>query len=243
MKKVFLYIALSSVLAVSCRKDEEVTQQAEVSVDTQNSYDDEAILKYLDTHSFDQKGNLKEYVSTDTANVKLSDLSPVKLPSGVTYIVRNNAQPVPGTDIGSNDILHLMTVGTSYVGAKVDDKVSFASAYPLVNTVSGTGSLVIDPAYYYVKNTVLAAYNKKYGTTFDHSYYEIEGLREAIQKFKAFNLPAEANYNMQGIIIVPSRAAFARDPHYNYTGTSLRNRSFIFTFQVYKSEARPANMD
>ena len=49
MKKVFLYLAMASIALTSCRKDEEVLQP-EVSIDTQNSYDDQAAAKYLETH-------------------------------------------------------------------------------------------------------------------------------------------------------------------------------------------------
>ncbi|MGZ5192746.1 MAG: hypothetical protein ACXWVV_02290, partial [Kaistella sp.] len=67
------------------------------------------------------------------------------------------------------------------------------------------------------------------------SYYEIEGFQEAIKKFQAYDIPDDSNYNLQGVIIVPSRAAFARDAHFNYTGLAFRNRSFVFNFQIYKS--------
>jgi len=100
-----------------------------------------------------------------------------------------------------------------------------------------TGVPQEDPAYYYVKQSVLDAASA--GVAKERSYYEIEGFREALQKFKAFDLPEDADYNLQGVIIVPSRAAFARDAHFNYNNISLRNRSFVFNFQVYKSMTRP----
>jgi len=72
-------------------------------------------------------------------------------------------------------------------------------------------------------------------------YYQIPGFREALQKFKSFkNLSSETSYNLQGVIIVPSRAAFARNPHYPYLNTSYRNKSFVFNFQIYGREDRPS---
>ncbi len=232
MKKVFLYLAMASIALTSCRKDEDVVEP-EVSIDTQNSYDDQAAAKYLETHYFDAKGNVKDFVETDTVNVKLSDLNPVTLPSGVIYVMRPDAQPVDGTPIRPYDVLSLMSNSTTYIANSVDNKVSFGSAFTFRNTLAGSGIPELDPAYFYVKESVFNA------ATLDvakqRSYYEIEGLREALEKFQAYNIPDESDYNLQGLIIVPSRAAFARDPHFNYSGISFRNRSFIFNFQVYKS--------
>ena len=237
MKKTFLYLALASIALISCRKDNEETVEPEVSIETQNSYDDQAAQKFLQTHYFDAKGNLKDFVETDTVNTKLADLEPVTLPSGVIYVKRPGAQPDPATVIGPSDIIRLMSVTNTYVATNTDNKIAFTSASPFRNTITGTGTPEVDPSYYFVKKAVLDA-----GTTEiqkQRSFYEIEGFREALQKFGAFDIPDEANYNLQGVIIVPSRAAFARDPHFNYTGVLYRNRSFIFNFQVYKTTAAP----
>lgn len=244
MKKTFLYLALASIAIVSCRKDDDVPTEEEVSIELQNNYDDQAALDFLETHYLDSKGNIKDFVETDTVNVKLSDMNPkpVVLPSGVIYLVRSGAQPNPGTTIGSSNIIHLMSIATTYVATNTNNKISFSSPSVFNNQIS-TGNIEKDPAYYYVKNSILRTYNEKYGTNYDHSYYEIEGFREALQKFKAFDIPEESDYNLQGVIIVPSRAAFARDIHFNYTGIAYRNRSFIFNFQVYKTSERSAAED
>jgi hypothetical protein len=41
---------------------------------------------------------------------------------------------------------------------------------------------------------------------------------------------------MQGVIIVPSRAAYARDN--SIYGTVYANRSFVFNFQLYNTKTR-----
>lgn len=239
MKKVFLYLAMASIALTSCRKDEEVLQP-EVSIDTQNSYDDQAAAKYLETHYFDSKGNVKDFVETDTVNVKLSELNPVTLPSGVIYVMRPDAQPVDGTPIGNSDIIRLMSNTTTFVATNNDNKVLYTSAYPFRNTISGSGSPEVDPAYYFVKKEILNNAVNDYAKV--RSFYEIEGFKEGLQKFEAFDIPDESNYNLQGLIIVPSRAAFSRDPHSSFGGgISLRNRSFVFNFQVYKTTAAPAD--
>ena len=238
MKKRFLYLALASLALTSCRKDDP-TVIAEVSVETQNTYDDQAAQDFLQTHYLDAKGNIKNYVAPDTINKKLADLipAPVILPSGVVYIKRQTAQPNPGTTIGPSDIIRLMSVTNSYLAVNTNGKSTFVSGYPFVNTVGGSGVPDVDPNYFYAKKSILDL-----GTTDitkQRSYYEIEGFREALQLFKAFDISDESNYNMQGVIIVPSRAAFARDPYFNYSNISYRNRSFVFNFQVYKTTAAP----
>ncbi|WP_226064165.1 hypothetical protein [Kaistella polysaccharea] len=237
MKKTFLYLAIASVTFNSCRKDENVAAP-EVSIETQNSYDDQATAAYLQNHYLDAKGNVQFLAESDKTNIKLADLNPVTLPSGVVYIIRNGAQPEPGTVIGDTDILSLMHNTVTFVATNTDNKVEFTSPYPFRNTIAGTGTPEIDPLYYFAKESVRNA--AKDDLQKQRSFYEIEGFREALQKFKAFNLEVDSNYNLQGLIIVPSRAAFARDAHYNYTGIGFKDRSFIFNFQVYKSTPAPA---
>ena len=242
MKKIFLYMAFCSLAIISCRKDGVVEEIPEVSIDTQNSYDDQAAQNFLETHYLDEKGKIKDYVETDTVNKKLSKLNPVILPSGVIYIIRAGAQPTPGNPIGTNDVIRLMSISNSYVAAKTDDQVKFESAVNFRNTISTTGTPEADPYYFYTKNSFITSFNTKYKTSYDHSFFEIEGFREAIQKFKAFDLSDEAGYNLQGVIIVPSRAAYGRDIHYS-SGMSYRNRSFVFAVQIYKTKARTAAED
>lgn len=237
MKKTFLYLAMASIAITSCRKSEEEIVP-EVSIETQNSYDDQAAEKFLQTHYLDAKGNLKDFVEKDTVNKKLADLipAPVILPSGVIYVARAAAQPVPGKDIGNTDVIKLMSNTITYIASDTDGKIAFNSPYTFRNTITGTGIPELDPAYYHVKKSVLD--NATAELAKQRSFYEIEGFKEALVKFKAFDIPDESNYNLQGVIIVPSRAAFARDSHFNYSGISFRNRSFVFNFQVYKTTAR-----
>ena len=236
MKKTFLFLALASIAITSCRKDDVEELAPEVSIETQNSYDNEAAQKFLETHAFDSKGNLKDYVATDTTQVKLASLSPITLPSGVIYVVRPSAQPSPGTNIAGTDILRLMSTSVTYIATNTDSKIAFTSPYVFKNTIAGSGIPEVDPAYFNVKQSVLD--NATGDLAKQRGFYEIEGFKEALQKFKAFNIPDESNYNLQGAIIVPSRAAFARDAHFNYSGISFKDRSFVFSFQVYKNTPR-----
>lgn len=235
MKKIFLYLAFTSLVVSSCRKDEILTIE-EPSIETQNSYDDIAAQDFLQTHYLDSKGVLRDFVTTDTLHVKLADLvpEPVTLPSGVIYIVRQDAQPTPGTAIGQYDLLRFMNTTFTYVAAKTDEKVYYQGGSIFEDNINSSGVPTVDPVYYYVKKSVLD--NAVNTIAKERSFYEIEGFQEALKKFNAFDIPDESNYNLQGVIIVPSRAAFARDPSaFNTTNFSYRNRSFVFNFQIYKA--------
>ncbi|WP_374463336.1 hypothetical protein [Chryseobacterium sp.] len=246
MKKIFLYILAGSLCFSACKKDDDVSTYVEPEdVATQNTYDDQAIKKFMDENYLDAQGNIKAFSSTDTSDdteKKLSELSPVTLPSGTIYIVRSGAQPTPADSaktIKDDDIIKIMGRAYSYLAVNSDGNTSFTSKTAFLNTIDGTGVPVIDPMYYYVKKSILEA-----GTTDaakQPGYYQISGFREALQKFKAFNnLTSETPYNLQGVIIVPSRAAFARNPHYPYLNMSYRNRSFVFNFQIYGRADRPS---
>lgn len=247
MKKIFLYILAGSLCFSACKKDDDVETYVEPEdIAVQNTYDDQSIQKFLDANYLDTQGNIKPFSATDTVDdnyKKLSQLAPLTLPSGVVYIVRAGAQPedstppVTGKTIGDTDVTRIMMRAKTYLAANTSGDVAFISATDMTgyNSIDISGSPVIDPMFYYVKKSVLEA-----DLTKARSYYEIEGFQEGLRKFKAFSQADGSPYNLQGVIIVPSRAAFARDAHYNYSGYSFRNRTFIFNFQVYNTEARPA---
>jgi hypothetical protein len=246
MKKILLGIALSVVALQSCKKDDdEVDTTVVLTVEEQNTYDDAAAKDFLTKNYLNSKGVITAFdstITTDDNEKKLIDYDYKTLPSGVIYIIRPEAgtQPTPGKEIGTTDVISLMQIVKSYVSAKVDDKIVFTGESTFANTVA-TGNITEDPAYFYVKNSVIKNYNDTYSTTYGRSFYEIEGLQEGLKYFKTFDLDASANYNMQGIIIVPSRAAFARDS--NIYGASYNNRSFVFNFQLYNTRARLSTED
>ena len=99
MKKIFLYVIAGSLCFSACKKDdddENIYVEPE-SISVQNSYDDQAIEKFLNNNYFDSLGNVVAFSNTDDSDdneTKLADLNPVKLPSGVVYIKREGAQPL-----------------------------------------------------------------------------------------------------------------------------------------------------
>lgn len=240
MKKIFLYILAGSLCFSACKKDDEVPSYQEPGdINVQNSYDDQAIKKFMDENYLDAQGNIKAFSDTDTSDdkeKKLSQLDYKTLPSGTIYIMRDGAQPAAdkGKVIASDDIIRIM--GKIYTYQAIDNNGNpvLSSKSQFLNTIDDSTIPFTDPTYYFVKKTIRNESGK------DRSYYEIPGFREALQKFAAFpDLPNDTPYNLQGVIIVPSRAAFARNPHYPYLGTSYRNRSFIFNFQIYGTAVRP----
>lgn len=240
MKKIFLYLLLGSIALTSCRKDPTIITEPELDAATQNSYDDQAAHRFLEEHYFDEKGNVQSFtdvIKPDSTHVKLSLLNPVTLPSGVVYIMRDGAQPTNGKTVTATDSIKIMQNAIAYKATKTDDDgIAFRKVFPFVNTISGSGIPEVDPLYYYVKQKYLNDATTDAAKL--RSYYEIEGFKEALMKFQSFDIPDSHDYNLQGLIIVPSRAAFGKDPHFNYSGISFKDRSFIFNFQLYNTYTR-----
>lgn len=238
MKKIFLYILAGSLCFSACKKDEDdaVAFVEPENIEVRNSYDEQAIQKFMDNNYLDTQGNIKAFSSTDTADdnfKKLSELSPVKLPSGVIYIKREGAQPNPGTAITANSLIKTMMRATYYLATDFEGNVSLTSAGSLLNSIDLTGSPVTDPTFYYAKKNIVTDARPR-------SFYEIEGLQEGLKYFNGFeNLPNSTLPNLQGVIIVPSKAAYARDANFY----NLQNACFVFNFQIYHTETRPASQE
>lgn len=244
MKKIFLYILAGSLSFTACKKDDDYAVYIEPSdVNVQNSYDDQAIKKFMDENYLDVQGNIKPFSATDTADdhqKKLSELKPQTLPSGTIYILRDGAQPAPGKgkEIKDSSVIKIMGRINAYEARDNNGSPKFVSITPFLNTIDGSTLPSVDPMYYYSKTSVRTASGK------DRSYYEIAGLKEALQKFTSFdNLPSDAPYNLQGVIIVPSRAAFGRNAYYPYLGGTYRNNTFVVNFQIYDSRKRLSTED
>lgn len=231
MKKAVLYAAMTVLMFAGCKSDDEEEAVVVTTTEEQKVLDDEAAMKYLDEHYFDAKGNVVEFSSTDEDDddeTKLSAYEYTKLPSGVIYLLRPGAQPDPGTAIGATDVIKMMQKTVAFVARRVDGNISLTSTLTFANPINGAGVPTNDPYYYYVKESLMTSSGK------GRSYYEIEGLQEGLKYVKAFSIPDSDNYNLQGIIIVPSRAAYAKDENVN----SFTDYSFVFNFQIYSTRAR-----
>lgn len=246
MKKIFLYILAGSLCFTACKKDDEVVTFVEPDdINVRNTYDQQAIQKFMDNNYLDAQGNIKAFSSTDATDdneKKLSDLPHETLPSGVIYIKRDGAQPNPGIAIdtdsesGTASLIKTMMRATAYIATETDGNVSLGAGTALINTIDGSGSPITDPSYYYVKKAVLTAATTDIAK--QRGYYEVPGLKEGLKYFNGFqNMSSGDPYNLQGVIIVPSKAAFAR----NENAYGLKNATFIFNFQIYHTEVRPEN--
>ena len=74
-------------------------------------------------------------------------------------------------------------------------------------------------------------------------HLELKNFVEGLKHFKTTERSVNDLYNFQGVIILPSRLAYARNKYY-ISGTGLseysgnRDRSFIFNFELPKIEKR-----
>lgn len=233
MKKRWIYILLAGFAFQSCNNDDDAST---LTIAEQNAYDDQAIIEYMETHYFDERGNVIAFDDDDEDDdneAKLSSYNPVTLPSGVVYLLRPDAQPDPGQSIGDTDIIEIMGVAYSYVAEDNDGTIEFGSQGAFMNTISSGGSPFEDPFFYYAQEDDLE------DNEVERSYYEIEGFQEGIRYFKSCEISNEENYNLQGVILVPSRVAYARDSNlFNSTSFDFYDRSFMFNVQVYKTTAR-----
>lgn len=243
MKKILLYTSFLAFSLASCSSDDDSGVAPEVSIEERNRLDDAAIKHFLEVHYLDAQGEIKAFNSNDTSDdgeTKLADLNPQKTPSGAIYIVRSGAQPAPGEAIRVNDKISIMHITRTYIAQKNENgQEILGSTLTFRDTVNGGGTPDNSDKpgrntyFYRVPQSVLNS-DKSY----ERSAFEIEGFNETLsQYFTSFNMMDEDPYNLQGVIIVPSRLAFARDKHYNYTGYSLRDRCFVFNFQIYKRES------
>ena len=239
MKKILLYILLGTLSFTSCTREDDGSETEEVvSIETQNSYDDQAAQKFLKDHYFDPQGKVVAFNATDPADDNYPTLltyNPVTLPSGVVVVMKPNAQPNPGKTINDKDVMRLTSISYSNIAKNTAEGIVFSAQQNFVNTIANSGTPEVDPVYFYTKNGKL---NGK-----DRTFYEIEGFQEGIKQFKSCEIPDVDNYNMQGLIIVPSRVAYARDSNVfdvPALGYKFNDRSFIFNIQVYKTDTRTA---
>jgi len=248
MRKL-VHISLVAVLVVfSCKRDNNNdTPKGYPILDeqTQKEYDDSAIKEYLNSHYFDERGRVKAIPSGDDSKEKLSNHAKV-LSSGVVYVIRPDAQPTNGIDVTDNKVLSMMLISHAARAVWLENKssIGFIGDSNFANTINTGGDILRDPMWHYVKNKDIESEQERLDKNpnnkikITRNFFEIEGFKEAIKKFKSFDNSPDENYNLQGLIIVPSRAAFGKEPHYIYTDKSLNDHTFFFNFQLYKAEDR-----
>jgi len=237
----------------SCKNDSNDVPEKYPILDYENQKecDDIAIREYLKTHYFDERGIVKVIQKGDTTKTKLSEIAETLDSSGVVYVLRPNAQPADGKEVTDGKILSMMLIssGARAVWGKDKKTVDLIGEFSFFNTIEKGGNVLEDPKWYYAKKKDIENEQKRINQnpnnkfTVTKDFFEIEGFKEAIKKFKSFNKSSEENYDLQGLIIVPSRAAFGKDPHFNYNNLLMNDHIFFFNFQLYKSTNRTPDQE
>ncbi len=206
-------------LIISCKSDDDSSTK-KLTIEEQNTADDTAILNFLSNYYFDDQGKVAKFSDTVTSDDKdpLSK-NAVQDPSGFWYVINPNAPASSGTaPDGTNEILiHcILKYFTATEGGN-----GYSTLYNAYSTIDGYGIPKESPFFY----------KKPASATNDSSYYTIKGLIDGLKFFqptgKGKNDPYE---KLQGVIIVPSRLAYARNS--NYLG--LADATFILNFELYK---------
>ena len=232
MKKYLALILIANLALNSCKREDALVIVPPIPIEEQNANDDAALQNFLQNNTFSDKGTVIPLNDeAKKANRKaLTEYQPVRLPSGVIYL--HYYQPdAKNLLVKNTDAVTMQFAATTYLSGNANGAMNLTQPMDLSNTLTGGGIARQDPYFYYFNPAQLAAGLSK-------SYYEIEGLAEAMVNFRTCNINMEDDYKMQGLILVPSRAAYARDDHYRYNNINWNNRSLVFNFQIYKTEAR-----
>lgn len=248
IKKFFVTLIACSAILVGCNNDDDngVNKETKIPIEERNALDDEAIQQYMEDFYFNPKnGKLTKF---DTIKGNDDDAYPT-LKSlakqdnlGIWYAENPNHKGT-GETIVSNDStsIYLSSVTTYFVATNSTDyKRKYGSLgqfyYSSINT--GDGSATQDPTFYYYIPTETEAKN---GVKREH--VELKNFAEGLKHFKSTNRSTNDLYNFQGVIILPSRLAYARNKYYvQSTGlteySTYRDATIVFNFELPKIEKR-----
>ncbi len=242
IKKFFVTLLATATFFTSCKSDDD---NKELSVEQQNSLDDQAIEEYLERHYFSADNGKIATFDTITGNEddnypSLKQLA-VKDPAGYYYAYRPDVEAEGPSIVSSDESEILISYDVKTFEATNDMntyKYKYGSIYNYANTINtGDGSATTDPSFYYYELTETQIKN---GIKREH--VELKYFAEALKKFKSTLRSGRAQYNFQGVIILPSRLAYGRNKMYTGSAVtanhSYRNASFIFNFELDKVTPR-----
>jgi hypothetical protein len=266
IKKFFVTFIASVAFLVSCNDDNSIRIDAEtkIPIAERNALDDKAINQYLEDYYFSPGDTvngkvIKSGVLTkfDTIKGNADDKYPslkslAKQDAAGFWYAENPYQKgsATGKTIKSIDESKI-TISYYVQNFRATEKTSLednpsqkfygtlggylTSPNPTYNY--GDGSAVNDPIFY---RYIPTATEEKNGVKREH--LELKYFAEGLKHFTSTNRSKQDIYNFQGVIILPSRLAFARNRY--FTGTSLsdiqyRDVSFIFNFELVDVEDRP----
>lgn len=224
----YIILCLVAFLAIVSCKEERNPYQL-IPLNERNQLDDEAIVIYLKENGFDSKGKIQSLSYLPNGTTSLYELAH-KDETGFWYVI-NPEVPANGESItneGSSSALlqyNLFSfVPEKYENEKAEKKYDLKVNPTMVKTtINTTGVPEWDPSFYYKETSP--------------ELYEIPGIINGLKYFKATDrdenaLPA---VHFQGVIIVPSRLAFARKSNQLVNGY---DQSFILNFELYKVKPR-----
>lgn len=248
IKKFFVTLIACSAVLVGCNNDDDngVNKETKIPVEERNALDDEAIQQYMEDFYFNPKnGKLTKF---DTIKGNDDDAYPT-LKSlakqdnlGIWYAENPNHKGT-GETIVSNDStsIYLSSVTTYFVATNSTDykrKYGYLGQFYYSSINTGDGSATQDPTFYYYIPTETEAKN---GVKREH--VELKNFAEGLKHFKSTNRSTNDLYNFQGVIILPSRLAYARNKYYvQSTGlteySTYRDATIVFNFELPKIEKR-----
>ncbi|MDR1877608.1 MAG: hypothetical protein LBQ84_08300 [Flavobacteriaceae bacterium] len=219
IKKILLAgCIISLAFFSSCKSDDDEVKT--LSIEEQNAADDAAIINFLDNYYFDDLGKVTKFSDTVTSDDKdpLSK-NAKKDPSGFWYVVNAEASAGDGENPdGENNILIHYTL--KYFTA-TEGGNGYTYLYTASSSIDNIGVAQENPFFY----------KKPENSTYDDNYYTIKGIVNGLKNFKPTGKGKNDPYDkLQGVIIVPSRLAYARNS--NYLG--LADVTFILNFELYK---------
>lgn len=248
IKKFFVTLIACSAILVGCNNDDDngVNKETKIPIEERNALDDEAIQQYMEDFYFNPKnGKLTKF---DTIKGNDDDAYPT-LKSlakqdnlGIWYAENPNHKGT-GETIVSNDStsIYLSSISTYFVATNSTDykrKYGYLGQFYPSSINTGDGSAEQDPTFYYFTPTATEIKN---GVKREH--VELKNFAEGLKHFKTTERATTDLYNFQGVIILPSRLAYARNKFY-VSGSGLteystyRDATIIFNFELPKIEKR-----
>ncbi|WP_068598265.1 hypothetical protein ACF3NR_10065 [Vaginella massiliensis] len=252
IKKYTVALMASSLLIgfTACKNDDddknEVESYVEVSQAERDALDDDAIQKFLSNHYFhpiNGKITTKDTIvgTNPTTGINDDDYKTLdefaqKDAKGVIYVLNPNATAEGRSVINNeNDSILLHVEARHFRPTQLSTKrYYFNSMLPYSTTVE-TNIPLKDPSFYYyplTQSLIDLGYKKE--------YFELPNFVEGLKQFKSTERDPNDLYHMQGVIILPSRLAFARRKAFVGSGITdsgdigYRDRSFIFSFELLK---------
>lgn len=253
MIKKYIVAAIATSLLIgftSCKNDDDskddVDPYVELSQAERDAVDDDAINKFLSNHYFhplNGKITTKDTIEGTNPTTGINDDEYKTLnefaqrdAKGIVYVLNPDVS-AEGRSVTSveNDSIHIHVESRYFRPTTKDTKRYYFNSFSPYSTTVDTNIALKDPSYYYYPLT-----QSLIDLGYKREYFELPNFVEGLKYFKATDRNPNDLYHMQGVIILPSRLAFARRMAFVGSGITdsgeygYRDRSFIFSFELLK---------